>query len=419
MVIIKITIEIKSEEDLWENEDEKVPLSENVSKRLAVMNLDWDKVTAEDLMTVFSSFCKEKNCIKKVEIYPSSFGKEKMKNDSLYGPQGIWKNSLNEQRENDKLSDKEEENDNDEGLNEEEKSESDDGNDDPTKPAKSIKPITKPNALKRENKHNDFDPIALRKYELQKLRYFFAIIYCDSVGTAQYIYDEYDGFEYENSSLKLDLRFVPNDTKFPNPPKDVCTKLNPKHELKGQLINSALQSSNVKLTWEAPDDKRYEMISKNLSLEKLEEMDLKEYLGSESDEEEDVNKYRKLITYEAEEGRKGKAKDVQITFKSGLEEISESDNEEMKPEKKKKNKKDKKGKHKRNEDVITKEQQELELLIDKKRSTKDFKTNLDDERFSALYNDKRFLIDPSSKDYKKASKDVKQMQIKKRKIETH
>lgn len=65
-----------------------VPASElKVGKRLAVTNMDWDSLSAVDLLALFSSLCKGGEMIvRKVQIYPSLYGLEQMKNDSLYGP---------------------------------------------------------------------------------------------------------------------------------------------------------------------------------------------------------------------------------------------------------------------------------------------------------------------------------------------
>ena len=461
-------------------------MDEKVSKRLAVLNLDWDQINAKDLMALFASLCKEGNKIEKVEIYPSEYGKEQMKNDSLYGPQGIWANSkvkpaiFDQKKEkteeakkdakNPESSTKPEpskdselskdlepskeepaaaaaEHDSEEEEHSEEDEESDDGNDDPTKPQKAAvapqqPPISAPRQSFSKKGKKDFEPIALRKYELQKLRYFFAVVYCDSISSAQQVYEEYDGFEYENSSFKLDLRFIPDELKFPDPPKEVCTKLESGYEPKLLIVNSAVQQSQVKLTWEAPDTKRYELINKRLNPDKLEEMDLKDYLGSGSEEEEDgdADKYRKLLSFtqteegipssKGKDGRK-KADDVHITFKSGLEEEDEIPDNTKEERNSEKEQADKKGKRKFAEkkhfkhkaDVVEGEEagidkrakEELELLIDRKKGAEDFKIDLNDQRFKSLYKDKRYLIDPSSKDYKKAGKDFRQEQIKKKK----
>jgi hypothetical protein len=48
--------------------------------------MDWDALNAVDILALFSSFCKGDMFISKVEIFPSLFGLEQMKKDSMYGP---------------------------------------------------------------------------------------------------------------------------------------------------------------------------------------------------------------------------------------------------------------------------------------------------------------------------------------------
>ena len=55
------------------------------------------------------------------------------------------------------------------------------------------------------------DQARLRLYERSKLRYYYAIVEFDSVKTATRVYTECDGLEFQLSSCKFDLRFVPDE----------------------------------------------------------------------------------------------------------------------------------------------------------------------------------------------------------------
>jgi hypothetical protein len=128
-----------------------------------------------------------------------------------------------------------------------------------------------------ENEGDAFDPEKLRQYELDKLKYYFAIVVCDSVSTASQLYQQCDGMEYEvgtdyfffsgwialqfahvlvqSSSNIMDLRFVPDDVTFPNAPRDSASKVPDDYEPPRFSVN-ALQLTKVDLTWDEPDPVR-------------------------------------------------------------------------------------------------------------------------------------------------------------------
>jgi len=259
----------EDEEEAEEDEEElefpdkqqpNVPLGE-VTERIAVVNLDWDNIRAADLMAVFSSFLPTGGRVMKVAIYPSEFGKERMEREETEGPpKEIFASSKNDASE-----DEEEELDSDEEEEEIKKSmlKSDDG--------------------------EEFNSTKLRKYQLERLRYYYAILTFSSKDAAKHVYDLVDGAEYLSSANFFDLRFVPDDTDFDDDkPRDDCTRI-PDGYKPNEFVTDALQHSKVKLTWDADDKSRKEAQARAFrgSRQDIDENDLKAYLGSDSSENED------------------------------------------------------------------------------------------------------------------------------------
>ncbi|KAH6685785.1 pre-rRNA-processing protein ESF1 [Plectosphaerella plurivora] len=239
-----------------------------VTNRLAVVNLDWDHLKSHDLMALFSSFLPSGGKIEKVSIYPSEFGKERMQREELEGPpKEIFKPSKNRDSD-DSDADSESESE------EEEEEEEDD---------EAIK-----NDLIQEGDDRDFDSDALRSYQLDRLRYYYAVMIFSDKAAAQEVYESTDGTEYQSSSNFIDLRFIPDDVTFDDEPRDECDKV-PEGYKPIEFITDALQHSKVKLTWDLhPEDAaRKQTINKAFtgSRNDLEENDLKAYLASDSEDE--------------------------------------------------------------------------------------------------------------------------------------
>lgn len=131
-----------------------------------------------------------------------------------------------------------------------------------------------------EDDMDGFDREKLRKYELQKLKYYYAVVTCDSVKTASAIFDQCDQLEYETSANVLDLRFVPDDVEFANAPKESCDAL-PESYKPSIFATTALQNTEVKLTWEEDDQERMELLTRHSEWKDANDDDFSAYLASD------------------------------------------------------------------------------------------------------------------------------------------
>ncbi|XP_042060279.1 pre-rRNA-processing protein esf1-like [Salvia splendens] len=282
------------EDSLMPQED--VPEIDKETRRLAVVNLDWSQVRAVDLYVLLTSFLPKGGQILSVSVYPSEFGIKRMEEEAVSGPVGLF----DDEDKHDDMDDM------------------DDDDDD------------------------EIDQSKLRAYEISRLRYYYAVVECDSVATADYLYKTCDGVEFERSANKLDLRFIPDSMEFKHKARDVATEAPADYEGL-DFQTRALQHSNIHLTWDEDEPQRAKTLKRKLNDEQIAELELKEYLASdESESDEDKNedevegesekkcnkrdKYRALIqagdgSDEDEEDDDGR-QDMEVTFSSGLEEIS-------------------------------------------------------------------------------------------------
>jgi hypothetical protein len=232
-----------------------------VSSRIAVVNLDWDNIRSTDLMAVFSSFVRPGGKIHKISIYPSEFGKERMEREELEGPP---KEIFAKKQEEDQESDSEDSED-DEEVDEKIKKD-----------------------LQKEDEGQDFDGAALRQYQLERLRYYYAVVVCSDNDIAQNIYEATDGTEYLSSANFFDLRFIPDGTEFDDKPRDECDSV-PSGYRPTEFVTDALQHSKVKLTWDMDPEEatRKDAIKRAFSGSRAEigENDLRAYLGSDSEDD--------------------------------------------------------------------------------------------------------------------------------------
>lgn len=442
----------------WGELDRDVPRDDKtVSRRLAVCNMDWDRIKAQDIFVLFNSFKPESGSIVSVKIYASEFGKNRMQEEIIKGPQEIVQQTRNNTLDVlDKDGDSEEadgdseeaDDDNEEADDDSEEADDDsddDGDDEDEK--------------KEEDEDDDeVDEVArekIRQYQLNRLKYFYAVLETDSTETALSLYKELDGFEYESSAASLDLRFIPDDMAFDEEPTQECASMPDMASYRAPIfMSSALQQSKVNLTWDETDPDRKLKINRVFNDLKDEAAmdDLTAFLASDEDEESDddddevnedknerqgsledkMNKYKQLLQDidKKEDGHSGE--EVEISF--GDEEIDDNEedseeekldeddlSEEVSGSKKSNSKKKRKG------DSTGNSQPDLDLLVmdeekknhfnykdiveasssskrktDKKSPDDDgFTFDPQDARFSSIYSSPSFNVDPSDPHFKK------------------
>lgn len=296
------------EEDEFEQEEEK-PEEGEPSATFAVVNLDWENVRAVDLMSTFASFVPKGGNISSVTIYPSEFGKEQMQKEEVEGPpKELFRSKKKKDIESDSDDDLDLDLTNKEDL---------------EKAARKL--------YEDDNGEEDYDSKALRRYQLQRLRYYYAVVRCDSIETAKNIYKNCDGSEYESTANIFDLRYVPEGMTFDEgDAKEVCTKIPSSYRPDSTFVTDALQHSKVKLTWDETPKERLTLSTRLFSQKEIDDMDFKAYLASDSDESESEvatslqDKYKSLLggKFSFDNGKtdEGDEVDMEITFNPGLDE---------------------------------------------------------------------------------------------------
>ncbi len=285
------------------------------TRRLAIQNCDWENLKAVDILNVLKSFCPAGRTIRNLTIYASDFGMKRMEEESRYGPQGIWESSADAEASRDdddeevytgidKINDDEDE---DEGSEEEEttKHGKKDTSGDFRRKSGAVGIVLQDDLVVRgkakpdrdrssgqeskggKAKSSDYDVVALRKYELSKLRYYFAIAECDNVETANILYEQLDGVELEHSSMVFDLRFVPDDITFDGRPvKDSCQVVPDNYKAPDFIVN-ALQHTSIECSWDEGEREREKKLTNISSWRMLNESDFQQYIASSASESED------------------------------------------------------------------------------------------------------------------------------------
>ncbi|XP_074845469.1 ESF1 homolog [Carettochelys insculpta] len=241
-------------EHAWRGLDMDAPRADEITNRLAVCNMDWDRLKAKDLLALFNSFIPKGGVIFSVKIYPSEFGKKRLKEEELQGPVELL--SIPEE-------------------------------------------AAEQDWIYREK---------LRDYQFKRLKYFYAVVECDSPETANKIYEECDGLEFESSCSFVDLRFIPDDVVFDDEPKDIASEVDGAAYKPKYFTSAAIGTSKkVDITWDETDHERVASLQRNFKKDELIDMDFQAYLASSSEEDEEEDQQGGDVDHEAEDDKPKKS----------------------------------------------------------------------------------------------------------------
>ncbi|KAI8052318.1 hypothetical protein BDF22DRAFT_687666 [Syncephalis plumigaleata] len=368
-------------------DDDEVPLGD-ATKRIGVVNLDWDHLKASDLFTIFNGFKPDGSAIHSVKIYTSEFGKERLEQEAREGPPK-------------------------EIFNRDDDSDSDNSDDEVTE-----------ESLFKNDDGEEFNKDALRKYQLERLRYYFAVVECDKVSTAQAIYDQCDGAEVEATSNFFDLRFIPDDMEFNEKPVGVATSTSENHK-RLEFATQALQHSNITLTWDDDDPDRVKTLRQKFNKNDLQDMDFKAYLASSSGESdnEDVEtmrqRYKTLLNEAAnddEEKEKMPEGDMEITFTPGLSETASELLEKKKTREEQKEettleKYMRKQREKRQARKEKNKQKTTSTTLSEEAPFSDDEVDMDDPYFREAMEEEGFAVEPMTNGKNKDKKSKKKQTL--------
>jgi len=254
------------------------------TSRIAIVNLDWDQIRAVDLLVTLRSLLPDginPMSIRKITVYPSEFGLQRLEKDRRFGPslEQYRRRAIESSRAQEIVSSSSEsscaanpERSNQESISSS-SSDSENSVDDSTD----------------DEQDDDIANEQIRQYELDKMRYYFAVAEFDSPRTALLIYESADGVELEKSGNVLDLQFVPDEMRFERKPRDSASDV-PSDYVPVALNVSALLHSRPQLTWDGDDQTRAKTLrGRNFSKSQLLDDDFKAYLASSSSDEAETD----------------------------------------------------------------------------------------------------------------------------------
>ncbi|KAH9578011.1 hypothetical protein LSM04_002560 [Trypanosoma melophagium] len=269
-------------------------------RRLAIVNCSWDHIRAVDLYAILFYALPLGGQLVDVSVYLSDFGRRMLEHERIQGPD-LWEKkevaevqrnaskipggqNADETMDEDDLRLRKNNNNNNNGNNYDD----DDGtgknnnnnNDDDAWQDDNIA------MLEEEGEDGEFfSQGKYRKYERDRMKYYYAIATFDSAETAETVYKQLDGMDVEASGVVLDLRYVDDDETFEKP-VNRADHIPPNYRPLAAFKAAALSQTRFRISWDQDDVFRHRSIRDSFTGETAED-DLAAYIAPPASSDED------------------------------------------------------------------------------------------------------------------------------------
>ncbi|ORC85549.1 uncharacterized protein TM35_000341610 [Trypanosoma theileri] len=276
-------------------------------RRVAIVNCSWDHIRAVDLYAILFYALPLGGQLVDVSVYMSDFGKRMLEHERVQGPD-LWdkKEKAEDERDTSKISEKEtadkptDEDDlrlrknNNNNKNKNNNNDDDDDDDDNNNNNNNNNNNDDDDAwqddniamLEEEGEDGEFfSQGKYRKYERDRMKYYYAIATFDSAETAETVYKQLDGMDVEASGVVLDLRYVDDDESFENPVSR-ADRIPANYKPLAAFKAAALSQTRFRISWDQDDVFRHRSIRDSFTGETADD-DLAAYIAPPDSSDED------------------------------------------------------------------------------------------------------------------------------------
>ncbi|CAG9584214.1 conserved hypothetical protein [Leishmania major strain Friedlin] len=255
-------------------------------RRLAIVNCDWDHVRAVDLYAILFHALPLGGQLLDVSVYRSEFGKRMLEHERMHGPD-LWVHDGDADVAADGEGGAEEGSG---GAMPEMVGLPEDVSEDAvSEPRSDGWADDDPRMMTEQGEDGEwFSDGKYRRYEMDRMKYYYAVATFDSADTAAMVYNELDGMDIEASGVILDLRYVDDEEMFESPVSR-ADRIPANFKPLASFKMSALSQSKFRISWDQDDVFRHQSLQDSFT-GTTEEDDLAAYLApADSDDEMDSN----------------------------------------------------------------------------------------------------------------------------------